>query len=412
MTKQSRFFKEEVRLLRRFSPRNDIDWRKKLELKILISPDKFKGCLTAEESARLMAVGVRRALPKTSIRILPVADGGEGTADILYGALGGRRRRTRVHDPLGRPIRAEWTWFPKTRIALLELAQASGLWRLNPLERNPLRTSTYGTGELIKAVLKSKPKTLWIAVGGSATVDGGAGLLQGLGSRLVLKGGRVLNRPARGNDLEEIERIDLSGLAEVPPITVLCDVNNPLLGDRGAARVFGPQKGASPTAVRRLERGLRRWAAVLKKATGKNVLGLSRMGAAGGAAAGIWTVLGGRFVSGADAVLDAVGFDLAAKESDLVLTGEGAVDRTTMEGKAVGRVIERSRRPRAPVIVLAGRVEGNLDRRDGVTFKEISSGLSTKESMKRTQKLLPEAARRAVEEFFISQKGSRLRRRG
>lgn len=365
---------------------------------LLIAPDKFKGCLTAAEAARLMAIGLRRARPGARATLLPLADGGDGTGDVLARALGGVKKFAWARDPLGRPVRASWVWFPKTKTAFVELASASGLWRLKAGERDPLKTSTHGTGELIRRALLLKPKRIWVAVGGSATTDGGAGLLQALGARLVMGNGERLDRPARGEDLSRVARLDLSGLTTAPAVRVLCDVTNPLTGPRGAAKVFGPQKGARPAAVEELERGMKNWARVLRRATGRRVLGVPRLGAAGGAAAGLAAVLGARPVSGADAVMEAVGFQNALRRADAVLTGEGAVDGTTPHGKAIGEAIRRSRAAGKPVYVLAGTWgKGSAEALRGVQGSALAApGMPVEESVKRTRRLLPGA----VEKMF------------
>ena len=366
-------------------------------MRILIAPDKFKNCLSAHQAAQ----SISRALHHQSFKLMPLADGGEGTARILSLALNGQPRRMLAGDPLGRSVSTAWIWFPKTRTALIELAQASSLWRLRAKERNPLHTSTYGTGQLIRGALALFPKEIWLALGGSATVDGGAGLLQALGARLLIKKKRVLLRPATGADLSYLQSLDLSLLdprLARAKISILCDVDNPLLGSSGAARAFGPQKGASPRVVARLERGLRNWARILERATTRQVIRTPALGAAGGAAAGLFAALRAKVCSGAQAVMDASGFDAELKKADLVITGEGMVDRATWKGKVVGQVAQRAARAGIPVVILAGRLGSGWKPprpRGRLHFEELARDLPPAESMAHARTLLPEATKRA-----------------
>lgn len=366
-------------------------------MNVLVAPDKFKGCLSAGEAARLMARGARRFSPRASVRLLPLADGGDGTAEVLRKALKGRRRSRIVLGPRGGEVRASWTWIPRGRAALIELAQASGWAHLLPRDRKPLLTTTYGTGQLIRAALAAGAREVLVALGGSATVDGGLGVLQALGAGVFLKGGRFLDEAAAGRHLALLERVDFSTMdprLKKTRTVLLCDVENPLLGRRGAARAFGPQKGASPRDVAFLEKALRRWAAVLRRDAGVEVLGKPRLGAAGGAAAGLSAGLRGRAVSGIDAVMDAVGFEAHLRWADVILTGEGAVDGTSLEGKALGEVLRRAKGRGKPVLVIAGKwgkgAEAILRKVQGAAL--VAPGLRADESISRAAALLPGAA--------------------
>jgi glycerate 2-kinase len=310
----------------------------KLDRPVLVAPDKFKGTLSAQEAA--LAIG--RGLAGHGIEpieLLPVADGGEGTMDALVRALGGRVLATEVHDPLGRQVEAAFGLVHGGRAAIVEMSQASGLWRVAPGERDAVAASTRGTGELIRAAIESGAREVIVAVGGSATTDGGRGALEALGARFTR------NRA----DLEELRRT----LRRVR-IAVACDVRNPLLGPEGAARVFSPQKGASPGEVEELERRLRDWARLARKTAGKDPAAEPLAGAAGGLAGGLWAFAGAELRLGAALVLDVAGFDARAREAFAVVTGEGRLDEQTLGGKAVFEVATRCRQGGVPCYAVVG----------------------------------------------------------
>ncbi len=282
---------------------------------IVVAPNAFKETFSPREAARLIARGLRLTID-ARIELVPVADGGDGTLEALRASLGGRLVSTRVTGPLGKPIRA--SYLRAGRTAVIEMARASGLRHVPLPERNPLRTTSRGTGEQILHAWNAGARRILLGVGGSATVDGGAGALA------VLTPGIVRH------------------------VTVLCDVENPLLGPRGAAPVFGPQKGATPAIVRKLQRRLRGWAEFLRARTGVDVRWMKGAGAAGGMAGG-FAAFGAKLVPGAAYILKAAGFP---RPCDAVVTGEGCVDRTSLGGKAVGTVIRLSP---APVFLVCGR---------------------------------------------------------
>jgi glycerate kinase len=323
---------------------------------VLVAPNAFKGSLSAREAARVMARAVRRggATPLS----LPLADGGDGTLEFLKKPLGLCFRRKKIIDPLGRPLTARWGYNAQTRIAVIEMARASGLGLLNEGERRPLETSSYGTGLLIHAALTAGAQTVWIGLGGSATVDGGLGILQALGVKIYIqRNGRVslLDRPAKGKDLVTLHSLDSHSLKKIMKgvkLRVLCDVSNPLLGLRGAARAFGPQKGATPSAVLELERGLARFAHVMGLPPWRNSQG---MGAAGGAAAGLRVCAKGHLESGTQTLFRLAQLEEKIVRSDVVLTGEGQVDQTSWEGKSLGGLIRLCRHHKKPLVVFTGR---------------------------------------------------------
>ncbi|MGN6798760.1 MAG: glycerate kinase family protein [Gaiellaceae bacterium] len=290
----------------------------------LASPASLKGVLGSAAAARHLAVGLRRSV---DAKELPVADGGEGTAAVLHGALGGEWRTARVSDPLGRPVAARWLVLPDGT-AVVDSAEAIGLPLVH--ERDPLRASTRGLGELLLAIVADQPRELLVGVGGTATVDGGVGM-----------------RDVAGGALADV------------PMRVLCDVRNPLLGARGAARVFGPQKGADPDAVEELERRL---ASLAELEPFRDLRGA---GAGGGLGAGL-AALGAELCDGASVVLDTIGFDEHARHADLVVTGEGTVDTTTLEGKAPGTVVSRCSTIGVSCVLFGGVV------RDGIGARALS----------------------------------------
>lgn len=324
-------------------------------LRIGIAPNAFKGTLTAARAARCIERGLRKAVPHASFVSVPMADGGEGTARTIVEATGGRWMSRRVSDPLGRRIPAQFGLTGDGRTAVVEMAAASGLVLLAPRERNPMLTSTRGTGELIRAALDHKISRLLVGIGGSATNDGGMGMARALGVKFLDARGCEL--PEGGGSLQRLARIDITGLdprLQRVQVEVACDVDNPLSGPRGAARVYGPQKGATPAMVRQLDAGLKRLAAVIRKDLGIEVAKLPGAGAAGGLGAGLVAFLDGRMRSGVDIVMDAVDLPARLAGCDLVITGEGRLDGQTLSGKAPAGVAKVARKLGIPVIGICG----------------------------------------------------------
>ncbi|OUN00734.1 MAG: glycerate kinase [Paenibacillaceae bacterium ZCTH02-B3] len=325
-------------------------------MRFILAPDSFKESLTAVEAAEALARGVRRALPDAETVLLPVGDGGEGTMDILVHALGGQVYRTEVTYPLGERGTAEYAVLGDGKTAVVELARASGIHLVPREKRDPLRTTTFGTGELIRAALSHPVERLIVTIGGSATNDAGAGMLQALGAGILGGDGR----PAGfgGGRLGDVERVDLSTLhprlREVE-LLVACDVTNPLIGPHGASRVFGPQKGADPETVERLEANLARFADVVRRDAGRALHDEPGAGAAGGTGAALM-LCGGRLVSGIDLVLDTLGFEAKLQDADYVFTGEGKIDGQTPGGKVIAGIVRRARKAGVPVIAFAGAV--------------------------------------------------------
>lgn len=325
-------------------------------MRILIAPDKFKGSLTAAAAASAIAAGAARALPVATFDLCPLADGGDGTAGCLLEVLGGTEVDVPVTGPLGEARQARLVILADGT-AVVEMARASGLALLDRGSYQPLHATTRGTGELLQAAAARGPRRILVGLGGSATVDGGAGMAQALGIRLLDAGGHDL--PPGGGALERLARIDASGLDSVwheLEVVALCDVANPLLGPDGAATVYGPQKGATPPMVARLERGLTRLAELLDAQLGVAVASLPGAGAAGGLGAGLAGFLGAALLPGAGVVLEQVGFAGRLEGASLLITGEGAYDSQTGFGKAPGEAVRRAADAGVPALILAGSV--------------------------------------------------------
>ncbi|MGB3932729.1 MAG: glycerate kinase [bacterium] len=328
-------------------------------MRIIIAPDSFKGSLTAAEVAASIERGVKRVLPQAETIPVPLADGGEGTVDALVSATGGRLVTKEVTGPLGERVKVSYGLLGDGETAVIEMAAASGL-PLVPLEkRNPMLTTTYGTGELILAALDEGCRRIIIGIGGSATNDGGAGMAQALGVKLLDEEG--LDIPYGAAGLARLDRIDISSLdrrlAQVE-VLVACDVDNPLTGPRGAARVYGPQKGADPQMVEELDQILERFAAIILRDLGKDVKDIPGAGAAGGLGAGLMAFLNGRLAPGVELVLAAVKLEeRIQKGADLVITGEGAINEQTVYGKTPIGVAKLAKRYHLPVIAIAGSIE-------------------------------------------------------
>jgi len=331
---------------------------------ILIAPNAFKHALDAKAAALAIQSGLLASKLACSCECFPIGDGGNGTCRLIVDRCRGEIVNVSVQDPLGRPITAPFGLIAEGLTAVIEMADASGLHLLKPEELDPGRASSYGTGELIKAALDKGVRKIIIGMGGSATVDGGSGILAALGARMLDKHGRELIDLPTG--LEKLHAIDCASLdkrLKDCEITILCDVANPLLGENGAAKVFGPQKGASPQLVERLERMLQRYAGVIRATTGQEVSLLPSGGVAGGASAGLAGLVGARLVNGIDYFLELTRFNDSLSDSRLVVTGEGSIDSQTLHGKGPYGVAKRAKQAGIPVIGLAGQipVDDNAD---------------------------------------------------
>lgn len=328
----------------------------------LCAPDSFKESLTAMEAARAMAQGIENADHDAEVRCLPMADGGEGTARALVDATGGSMHAVPVHDPLGRPVEGHFGLLADGTTAVVETAEASGLALLEAKERNPLITSSYGTGELMLAAVRSGAKRIIVGLGGSATNDAGAGLLQALGVRLLDKNGNDLAHG--GAALANLTTIDISTMDPAlknVAITAACDVTNPLTGPTGASAVFGPQKGASKDDVATLDAALAHFAQVIDSQLGVAVNDVPGAGAAGGIGAALKGFLNAEFRPGIAIVIEQSGLDAAAQWADVVFTGEGSIDSQTKFGKTPAGVAATAKRHGKPVIAVAGHIGTGID---------------------------------------------------
>jgi glycerate kinase len=328
-------------------------------LHVVVCPDSFKGSLSAAEVASAVADGVLDAAPDAVVARLPMADGGEGTLDALLAVWGSAALITKTVDAIGRPTSARWAVSPDERTAVVELAEASGLPGVSDAPLQPLHASTRGTGDVARAALDAGVAEILVCLGGSASTDGGSGILTGLGARLLDAAGRQV--PDGGEGLASVAALDLSGLhprAREVRWRLAVDVTNPLVGEHGAAHVFGPQKGARDGAAEFLDDALRHWADVLERETGAAVAEVPGAGAAGGVPAGLIAVLGAETTPGAVLVADAVGLPDALADADLVITGEGSFDSQSVNGKVADGVAQLAAASptRPPVVVVAGQV--------------------------------------------------------
>lgn len=387
-------------------------------MKILVAPDSFKGSMKSPEAARALAAGARAAAPGAEVRELPVGDGGEGTLEALVLATGGSCVPIPVTDPLGRPITARLGLLGDGRTVYVEMAEASGLSRLAPEERDPRTACSAGTGMLLRAAAATGRPRVLVGLGGSATNDGGAGLLRALGARLLDAAGAEL--PPGGAALARLQRLELSGFRNpLPPRTelvVASDVTNPLLGAHGASAVYGPQKHSpsrppTPAGLAELDAALARLAEAAAAALGRDRRSEPGAGAAGGVGFALLAFLGARLERGAELVLDVVNLDGHLQGADLLLTGEGRIDRQTVAfGKTLSALGRRAQRAGVPVVALAGALGEDLDgyREAGISAvgSIVPGPMPLEEAMARGAELAAGAARRAVELFLAGRRAA------
>lgn len=380
-------------------------------MRVVVAPDSYKGSASALAVAEAMERGVRAVFPGADVAKVPIADGGEGTVDALVAATRGRVEERTVWGPLGEPVRARWGLLGDGATAVVEMAAASGLSLVPAARRDPRRTTTFGTGELVRAALDAGLGSIVVGLGGSATNDGGSGFARALGVRFLDADGRDL--PEGGAALARLHRIDLSRLdPRVARATFLvaCDVDNPLTGPRGASAVYGPQKGATPEMVRELDAALDRYARVAREATGRDVASEPGAGAAGGLGAGLLFFTPARLRPGVEIVLEATRFDDLLQGADLVLTGEGRTDSQTAMGKAPVGVAAAARRRGVPVVCLSGSLGDGADQvlsRGIDALASIVPGpMTLEECMARGPELVEQAAARVCR---LLRAGARLR---
>jgi glycerate 2-kinase len=378
-------------------------------MKIVIAPDSYKESLSALEVAEAIETGFREIFPDANYWKYPMADGGEGTVQAMLDALGGQWHSARVHGPLGKQIDASYGL--TANLAVIEMAAASGLALLTPQERNPLFTSSQGTGELIRAALDHGARNFLLGIGGSATNDAGAGMLQALGARLLDADGNQL--PPGGAALAQLQSIDVSDLdARLNACTfeIACDVVNPLTGPEGASAIFGPQKGATPPMVLQLDQSLKHFAAIIERDFGVMVDQVAGAGAAGGMGATLLAFLDGKLRSGSEIVAEAIGLEDAIRDADLVITGEGRIDSQTIQGKTPMGVALVAQRHGCPVIAIGGCLSAD----SGIVYQHgfhaalaaVSRACSVQEALDEAAPNLRRAARNAA---ALLQLGMKLR---
>ena len=392
-------------------------------MKIIIAPDSFKGSLTASEAAQAIAAGVLSALPDAECVLVPLADGGEGTVQALVTATGGQVIRVPATDPLGNRIESFFGVLGGGETAVIEMAAASGLPLVPEHLRNPMVTTTFGTGELIRAAVDMgcpddpgcslrrhsplRHRRLILGIGGSATNDGGIGAIQALGGRFRDETGQQVG--FGGGELARIRSIDMSGLdhrLKDIAVVVACDVDNPLTGPRGASAVFGPQKGATPAMVSVLDAGLRNLAEVIRRDLGIEIECIPGAGAAGGLGAAAIAFLHAELRPGIEIVLEATRFVEQIGSASLVITGEGKVDAQTLHGKAVMGVLDAARSRGVPVLVLAGSVEPEgyelLDRGAIAVIPMVTDETGLAEALAHAGELLTRTAEQAMKKPGIA----------
>ena len=374
-------------------------------MRVVIAPDKFKGSLTALEAAEAMARGLSRVDPSAEIDRVPMADGGEGTVVALVAATGGSYRTVTVTGPLGDPVVASFGLLGDGRTAVLEMASASGLWLVPPALRDPLRATTRGTGQLLLAALEAGARRVIVGIGGSATNDGGAGLGQALGFRLLDTHGRELE-PGGGelDRLARIERTDQVAVLGSATIAVACDVTNPLCGPQGASAVYGPQKGATPEMVERLDRNLGHFADIVARDLDVAVRDIPGSGAAGGLGGGLVAFAGGRLEGGVNLVIEAVNLRERLHAADLCLTGEGALDGQSAFGKTAVGVARLAHSLRCPTLAIAGSIgpgaEAVLEQGVDAYFSICPGPVHIDEAIEKASELLENATAQAVRAFL------------
>ncbi|WP_128547687.1 glycerate kinase [Larkinella soli] len=361
-------------------------------MKVLLAPDKFKGSLTARQVCDAMSEGIRLAIPDAEIIALPMADGGEGTAEVLTQATGGQWIRVQVQDPLGRPVEADYGL--SNRTAFIEMSQASGLRLLQRAELDPLNTHTFGTGQLIRDAMLRGANHIVLGIGGSATNDAGTGMAAALGWRFLNSGGEEI--APNGGNLHQIRTILPPAEPLAATVEVACDVTNPLYGPDGAAFIYGPQKGAGPKEVEHLDRGLRHFADIILRQFGVDLAHRPGAGAAGGLGAGALFFLHATLKEGVRLVMEQTGFSARLTGVDLVLTGEGKIDRQTLQGKLIKGVALNASEAGIPAVALCGTLEAEPDEITALGLRAAFSVLNRPQTLDEALSSAYEAVRRTT----------------
>lgn len=365
-------------------------------MRLFIAPDKFKGSLPALAVAQAIARGFQAVFPEAQADIAPIADGGEGFAESLATALDAEWITLMTEDALGRPIEARYAWKAADQLAIMEMSAASGLWHFKPAERNPMAATTYGTGLLMRDAIARGAKKILIGVGGSATTDGGAGMAKALGYRFLNDvGGDFIPHPGT---LDLLDRIEPPANLPLPEVVAACDVQNPLLGDRGAARVYSPQKGAQPHEVEALEMALRHLADVTAKSLGLDCRDVPGAGAAGGLGFGLLAFANATIRPGFDIVAETMCLDERIAAADLVITGEGRLDDQTLDGKGPAGIAARAKKAGKRVLALGGAVTAAAENSGlfDAVLPIVDRPMSLEEAMANAEPLIERAATRAA----------------
>lgn len=370
-------------------------------MKILIAPDSFKDCLPASEVALSIELGILKVFPDAEIIKIPLADGGEGTVEALVNATGGKIINIQVHDPLMRKIDSFFGILGNRKTAIIEMAAASGIELLTEKERNPWLTTTFGTGELIKAALDFGCQTILIGIGGSATVDGGAGMVQALGVELLDKQNKSIAKGGKGlAQLNTINTDTLDVRLKGEKIWVACDVKNPLLGKNGAAKVYGPQKGANPEIINKLEQNLAHYSEVIETQLGIAIANIPGTGAAGGLGAGFMAFLNAELKPGFELISEIVHLAEQIVNADLVITAEGKIDYQTRFGKTPAGVAGIAKNFNKPLLAFAGSLGPRVESLNELGFTSIipitDKPMSLQESITNAGELLQDAAERTM----------------
>jgi glycerate kinase len=377
---------------------------KGVSMKIVIAMDSFKGTLASTQACTIISDVIRETCPGVHVVVKPMADGGEGTARAMILAGGGRWIPRTVTGPLtDMKVEAGFAWFDEDKTALVEMASASGIELLKSDQLNPMKTTTYGTGELVRAAGEYGARKILLAVGGSATVDGGIGAAAALGWQFLDKDGRAV--PLGGAGLAQINNIIAPKTLNLPPVEILCDVDNPLCGSEGAARVYGPQKGATPEMVEHLDKGLAHLAECVKAQLGRDIKDVLGAGAAGGLAAGAMAFMNGAIVSGIDAVMKRSKIEDELTDADWVITGEGSFDEQSLRGKVVSGLCKLARKFDVPIAVIAGQVTVEKKKYQKVGIATAiacrQDGVSLDYAMKNSRAMLRGAAQKLVSDCLI-----------
>ncbi|SHI83555.1 glycerate kinase [Lutispora thermophila] len=376
-------------------------------MKVVIAPDSFKGSLSSRQVCVAIGKGIKRADPSVEIVAIPMADGGEGTVDALMDSLGGHKVIAEVKDPLFRDIKAQYGLADKDETAVIEMAAASGLALLSDMERNPMKTTTYGTGQLIKDALDRGCRNFIIGIGGSATNDGGIGMAAALGAKFYDWDGNAIE--LNGGGLLKLDAIDLSQLdprVAESRFRVFCDVDNILYGSTGAAYVYGRQKGADDAMIEKLDMALKRLSEIIERDLNKSVALVPGAGAAGGLGAGLLAFLDAKLEKGIDILMETIGFEERIKGANLIITGEGRMDHQTKYGKTISGIIEAAKKQGIPVVGICGSIGDGVEElySEGLNsvFSIINRPMSLEESMVETSELLTSTAQNVMSLFMAN----------